>query len=116
LKWFPATRNMSDDDFEATLDLHATQAEHLKPITFMLIDVTEFFHSFADPDTLGWRDEYIIPRYNAAGVTKFAFQTQPDAAGTVESGAQPTIEGRANYPTAWFRTRERAYRWLSSPS
>ena len=116
LKWFPSTRTMTDDDFKATLELHATQAEHLQPITYMLIDATEFFHSFADPGVLAWRDENIIPRYNRAGVTKFAFQTQPDATGTVESGAQPAIEGRANFLTAWFRTREGAYQWLSSAS
>jgi hypothetical protein len=42
LKWFPSTRHMSDDDFKSTLELHAGQAERLKPIAFMLIDATEF--------------------------------------------------------------------------
>src|SRR5207248_8262678 len=48
LKWFPSTRQMTDEDFKASLELYTTQAERLQPITFMLIDATEFFHAFAD--------------------------------------------------------------------
>ena len=114
LKWFPATRQMSDDDFKTTTELYASQAEQLKPIQFMLIDATEFFHTFADPGTLAWRDEHIIPRYNAAGVTKFAFHMPPDTPNTVESGAAPAVEGPAAFPTGWFASRERAEQWLAS--
>src|SRR5437762_468122 len=42
-----------------------------------LIDATEFFHTFADNAALAWRDEHIIPRYNAMGVTRFAFHVPP---------------------------------------
>jgi len=113
LKWFPSTRQMTDDDFKATLELHASQAERLKPIAFMLIDATEFFHTFGDDGVMTWRDEQIIPRYNTAGVTKFAFHVPPGAPGTVESGGTPAVEGRANFPTGWFSTRQRAYAWLA---
>jgi len=94
LKWFPSTRHMTDDDFKATLELHTSQAERLQPIAFMLIDATEFFHTFGADDVMTWRDEQIIPRYNAAGVT-------------------PAVEGRASFPTGWFSTREGAYAWLA---
>jgi len=113
LKWFPSTRQMTDDDFKATLELYASQGERLQPVTFGLIDATEFFHTFADNEALVWRDERIIPRYNAMGVTKFAFQVPPGAPGTIEAGGQPAVEGRANFPTAWFSTREHAYQWLA---
>ena len=114
LKWFPATRQMTDDDFKATLDLHTSQSERLQPVPFMLIDATEFFHSFADASTLEWRDKHIIPRYNAAGVTRFAFHVPPGAPGTVESGGVPAVEGSANFPTAWFTTRAKAEEWLAN--
>jgi hypothetical protein len=104
---------MTDDNFKATLELHASQAERLKPIAFMLIDATEFFHTLGDATVMAWRDEQIVPPYNAAGVTKFAFHASPGAPGTVESGGTPAVEGRANFLTAWFSTREKAYEWLA---
>jgi hypothetical protein len=113
LKWFPSTRQMTDDDFKATLELYTSEGERLQPITSGLIDATEFFHTFADKETLAWRDEHIIPRYNAIGMTRFAFQLPPQAPGTVEAGGSPAVEGSATFPTAWFSTRERATRWLS---
>jgi hypothetical protein len=62
-----------------------------------------------------WRDSEIIPRYNEAGVAKFAFIANPSYPGpTVEAGAPPAPEGPAKFPTGWFKTREAAYRWLAS--
>ncbi len=113
LKWFAATRQMTDDDFKATLELYTSEGERLQPIESGLIDATEFFHTFAGNAALAWRDDHIIPRYNAIGVTKFAFHVPPDAPGTVEAGSAPTVEGRAAFPTGWFSTRERAIEWLS---
>ena len=50
-----------------------------------------FFHRWAD-DMMTWRDNAIIPHYNAGGVTKSAFITGegvPFPFPTVESGAAP---------------------------
>ena len=113
LQWFPSTRQMTDEDFKATLELHTSQAERLRPINSMLIDATEFFHTFGDGGVMAWRAEHIIPRYNAVGVRKFAFHVPPGAQGTIESGAKPAVEGGASFPTAWFTTREAAYQWLA---
>jgi len=115
LKWFVSTRQMTDNDFKATLELYASQGERLQPITCGLIDATEFLHTFADNEALAWRDEHILPRYNAMGMTKFAFHMPPAAPGTVEAGGTPAIEGRASFPTGWFSTRERASAWLAEP-
>ena len=111
LKWLPATREMTDDGFKATLDLLAAAGERVNP-RFMIIDATEFHHEFGE-GVMAWRDENIIPRYGAAGVTKFAFLVPDGAPGTMESGGAPSVEGRATFPTAWFSTRDRAYRWLA---
>ncbi len=113
LKWFAATGTMTDDDFKATLELYTSEGERLQPITSGLIDATEFFHTFADNSALAWRDEHIIPRYNAMGVTKFAFHVPPGAPGTVEAGGTPAVEAGAAFPTGWFSTRERASAWLA---
>jgi hypothetical protein len=111
LKWLPTTRDMTDDGFKDTLDLLAGAGERFRP-RFMIIDATEFMHRLGD-GVLEWRDENIMPRYGAAGVTKFAFLVADGAPGTVESGATPAPEGKATFPTGWFSTRERAYQWLA---
>jgi hypothetical protein len=57
---------------------------------------------------MAWRDQEIIPLYNAGGVTKFAFIA---GAGVpfpaVESGAVPAPEGPATFPPGWFAGRTR---------
>ena len=110
LSWLPSTSGMSDDGFKETLDLFAAEGERAKPV-YMLIDATEFDHELGE-GVLAWRDHEIIPRYNAAGVKKFAFLWPDGTPGTVESGGSPRAEGSANFPTGWFTGRERAYQWL----
>ena len=110
LSWLSSTSEMSDDGFKETLALFAAEGERAKP-GYMIIDATEFDHELGD-GVLEWRDREIIPRYNAAGVKKFAFLWPEGMPGTVESGGTPTPEGSANFPTGWFTGRERAYKWL----
>ena len=112
LRWLPG--ELSDADFKETLTLLADLGEQYKP-RCIIIDATEFHHQFG-PGVMEWRDENIIPRYGAAGVTKFAFLVNPGFPGTVESGGHPDAEGRATFPTGWFSTRERAYQWLAEAS
>jgi hypothetical protein len=102
---------MNDGGFRETLQLFAEAGERVRP-EFMLIDANEFHHEFGE-GVLEWRDDHIIPRYNAAGVTRFAFLLPEGTPGTLEAGAAPAVEGAANFPTARFTTRERAYRWLA---
>jgi len=110
LSWLPSTSEMGDDGFKETLELFATEGERAKP-DYMIIDATEFRHELGD-GVMEWRDSEIIPRYNAAGVRKFAFLWPDDMPGTVESGSTPVPEGPAEFPTGWFTGRERAYQWL----
>ena len=111
LEWLPATRDMDDDGFKETLQLFAGAGERIKP-PFMLIDANEFHHQFGE-GVMEWRDQHIIPRYNAAGVTKFAFLVPAGTPGTVEAGGTPGAEGSANFPTGWFSGRDSAYKWLA---
>lgn len=110
LTWLPSTSSMSDDGFKETLQLFAAEGERAKP-DYMLIDATEFHHEVG-AGVLEWRDREIIPRYNSAGVRKFAFVWPEGTPGTVESGGTPKPEGSADFPTGWFTGRERAYRWF----
>ena len=112
LTWSPETRSMDDDGFRQTLQLLADHGLKVRP-RFMIIDATQFRHTLAD-GTLAWRDEHIVPRYNEAGVQKFAFLATAAAPGTIEKGAEPAPDGPAAFPTAWFETRDRMYAWLAS--
>jgi hypothetical protein len=112
LRWLPETRDMSDDGFKETIQLLASEGERLRP-AYMFIDATEFFHQLGT-GVLDWRDEHVIPRYNAAGVTRFAFLMPDGTPNTVESGSAPHVEGRATFLTGWFITREKAYAWLTA--
>ena len=110
LTWLPSTSEMNDAEFKETLTLFASEGERVRP-AYMIIDATGFHHELGD-GVLEWRDREIIPRYNSAGVKRFAFLWPEDMPGTVESGGVPKPDGPAKFPTGWFTGRERAYQWL----
>jgi hypothetical protein len=110
LRWLATSAGMTDEDFRRSMERYAGHAkEHRTP--FMIVDVREFKHS-PGPDVAGWRDENIIPRYNAAGVKKFAFLLPPGVPGTVESGTPPAPEPPGDFPTGYFAGRDRIEAWF----
>lgn len=110
LRWLEASARMTDDDFMRSMERYAALAqEHRTP--FLLVDVTSFRHTPGE-DVAGWRDEHIIPRYNAAGVRRFAFLLPEGAPGTVESGTEPGSEPPGQFPTGYFAKRERILDWF----
>jgi len=111
LQWLPSTAEMTDDDFKATLELFAEQAERTGT-PLLLIDATDFGHQFGE-GVMAWRDQHIIPRYNASGTRRFAFHVPEGFPDTMEAGGQPVIDGSATFPTAWFTHRQHALDWLS---
>lgn len=116
LQWLPTTASMADEDWMTGLMIRAPEAEAAKA-SAILIDATEFRHTFGDREgAMAWRDDHVIPRYNRAGVKKFAFLMPESFPGpTAETGAEPQVDGRtAEFPTQWFGSRENAIAWLSS--
>jgi hypothetical protein len=110
LEWLEGSASMTDDDFMRSMERYAAFAEeHRTPN--MLVDVTKFRHSPGD-HVAPWRDEHIIPRYNAAGVTKFAFLVPPGGPGTVEAGSQPEREPPGSFPTGYFEDRQHIFDWF----
>jgi hypothetical protein len=108
LRWLPS--EMTDAAFMATLALYASEGEKLRPSS-MLIDATEFRHRFG-PNVMKWRDDFIIPRYGAAGVRKFAFHMPAGFPDTMEAGVREAVDGPAIFPTARFAERQHALDWL----
>ena len=99
LKWLPTTKDATETEARDTMALFAAETEKRKP-KFLIVDTTEFAHRWAD-DMMAWRNEEIIPLYNAGAVTKFAFITGGGVPfPTVESGADPAPDGPATSPPA----------------
>ena len=107
IRWYDTTSAMSGDDFNRFLATYAAQVEACgRPNG--LIDGVQFRMDMAKMSA-GWRDEHIIPRYNAAGIKKFAF-IMPE--GMPAIGAAPAPEGPADFPTGYFATRADALGWF----
>jgi len=112
LEWLEESADMTDDDFMGSMTRYAALTEeHRAPN--MLVDVTRFRHSPGER-VPRWRDEHIIPRYNAAGVRKFAFLVPRGASGTVERGHQPEKEPPGTFPTGYFEDRQDILEWFES--
>jgi hypothetical protein len=109
LGWFDTTEAMSAQDFKEWLVTFAESVER-SGRTRVLVDSTNFRMS---PDRMDgpWRDAEIIPRYNAAGVVKFAFHMPPDMP---LIGQQPALESPGRFPTGYFGRRRDALEWLAS--
>lgn len=112
LRWLSSTADATDADLKTTMESFAQESVERRPHT-LIVDTTEFRHGWGE-GMMQWRDTEIIPRYNEAGVAKFAFIANSTYPGpTVETGAAPAPEGPAKFPTGWFKTREAAYKWLA---
>jgi len=107
LRWFDTTADMSTSDFQAWLTKFAECVEKTGR-SRVLVDSTAFRMSPAKMDG-PWRDVNIIPRYNAAGVKKFAFH-MPDGMPLI--GQPPENEAPGKFPTGYFGTRRDALAWL----
>ena len=75
IRWYDSTAAMSQPQFQDWLSSFAGAVETARRAG-VLVDATSFAMGGAAMDD-GWRYENIIPRYNAAGVKRFAFH-MPD--------------------------------------
>ena len=110
LRWLDDSATMTDGDFKRWLERLASASE-ARPCSHLLIDITHFAHRPGE-DVAAWRDEHIIPRYNQAGVRKFAFLLPKGAPGTVAAGNQPAPEPPGNFPIGYFDDRDAIDAWF----
>ena len=107
IRWHDTTAALTKDGFQRFVEIFAGHVEACgRPAC--LIDATRFRMDMTHMDG-AWRDANIIPRYNAAGVARFAF-IMPE--GMPAIGAEPAPEGPASFPTAYFGSRAEALDWL----
>jgi len=109
IRWYDTTETMTVAQFHDWLDRFAGEVERRRRAG-VLVDGTSFLMNQSNMDD-EWRNEYIVPRYNAAGVRKFAFH-MPE--GMPAIGQAPAVEGPASFPTAYFARRQAALDWLAS--
>jgi len=107
IRWIDATAGMTSIDFKQWLTRFATDIARLGR-KLALVDAVQFRIA---PDNMdeAWRDANIIPRYNEAGVLRFAFVMPPQMP---LIGTPPAPEGPADFPTGYFGTRADAFAWL----
>ena len=107
IRWYDSTSEIDADTFNDWLSGFAGVVEHAGR-SGVLVDSVVFGMPM---ETMDWefRNTQIIPRYNAAGVQRFAFILP---AGSPPIGSDPYIDGPAQYPTAYFGARADAIGWL----
>jgi len=110
LRWFDTTSAMSADEFKQSLQAFARCVEDCGR-SRVLVDSTSFRMNPSNMDG-PWRDAQIIPRYNAAGVSRFAFH-MPEGMPLI--GTPPAVEGPGRFPTGYFGYRQDAIGWLTGP-
>ena len=107
IRWYDATEGMTSEQLNEWLGVFAGHVEARRRAG-VLVDSVQF-RMPTDRLQRGWRDEHIVPRYNAAGVRRFAF-VLPE--GAPRAGSEPAREGPAQFLTAYFTRRELATGWL----
>lgn len=110
--WSEATASMTEAQFRSGVERLADLIEREK-MPNAIVDVVKMAYRPA-ADFEEWRQAHIIPRYNAAGIRKFAFIFPDGFPGTVENGVPPAPEGKASFPFGYFVSRERAFAWLAT--
>ena len=106
LIWTTETAAMNNQDFKDALELFVGYAaEHSAPN--LLVDLRPFRHNMT-PELGKWRDEVIAPKYNAAGVKKFAYLI-----GSVDSANRPSQNAGEDFVTGYFESTESGRSWFS---
>jgi hypothetical protein len=111
LRWLPTDAPVTESAWKAVLALFATEAERARA-PFLLIDSREFRKEPFGDGVMRWRDDFIMPRYGAAGTQKFALLAPAGEPATIEAGGAEVIEDSAIFPTAWFSERANAEAWF----
>ena len=108
IDWKESTATMTDEDMKAELALFAGFVEK-KKAPRILVDVTKFRHRMS-PEVQEWRLKNISTRYNAAGVSRFAFIFPQDV--PIPQTMNQSSPGE-DFVTRAFAGRDEAVAWLT---
>ncbi|MDN5199812.1 hypothetical protein QQ008_00520 [Fulvivirgaceae bacterium BMA10] len=108
LIWKEETGNMVDWDFKATLYVYAGFAIEYQ-VHNLLVHIHHFRFGGAMSDELTtWRDKEVFPKYNEAGVLKFAFWGDASQLPPQDPPKSPV----ANFDTRFFSERADVDAWF----
>ena len=109
LQWKIATEEMKTADFKAALYTYAGFAiEYRTP--GLLVRIHDFrFNEAMSEEMTRWRDQQIFPKYNGAGVVKFAFLGSKEQLPPQD----PPQSALANFQTRFFADLNTAATWLN---
>lgn len=110
MDWFPATGEMSAEDFKRTLGV-AAEAALAHSVEGVLVDVREFRPNPVLAEICEWRERHIVPKYNQV-VRRFAWMTAAEAPQVPGDGKPFQNPGEA-YLSCWFCDEAAAIAWLS---
>ena len=110
MDWFPATGEMSAEDFKRTLGV-AAEAALAHSVEGVLVDAREFRPNPALAEICEWRERHIVPKYNQV-IRRFAWLTAAEAP-QVPGDGQPFQNPGEAYLSCWFRDEAAAITWLS---
>ena len=108
IRWYDGSEAMSAADFQDWVSAFAGEVENRRRPA-ILVDVTRFLMDRSGMDDDWWYKQ-IVPRYNAAGVKKFAFVALDGMPGI---GSPPAPSKGAAFPTGYFAHRQDALDWLN---
>jgi len=109
LDWFPATEELTLEDYKRTLTALADAvSEH--QAAGMLVNVRDFRSGVPGEDG-GWREEVIVPKYNTV-LKRFAWLAGEKPAELPGGGAPYCNEGE-DYENRWFRDEAEAVAWAN---
>ena len=107
LEWTAESADLTEQEFRAGLVRLAELVEQHRA-RHVLVDVRQFGYRPAR-DFSPWRYAEILPRYNAAGVGKFAFCVPAGA-----TGGEPAREKPGVFPTGYFDSQEAIDEWFAA--
>lgn len=111
MRWSEATADMTDAVFKDALEHFAAYAAE-PGASALLVDVRKFRHPVGD-DLGVWRGKEITPRYNDAGVTRFAYIAPPDMPTPPEGEPLEPLAPNEKFLTRFFGAEEGAVAWLT---
>lgn len=109
IRWFDSTSEMTSDEYMRWVSVFAGKVSE-KRRAGILVDAVQFSMPTESIDR-GWINKQIIPKYNLAGIKKYAVILP---CGIPQLGVNTEQENQASYVTAYFSLRTKALGWLSS--
>jgi hypothetical protein len=108
--WLPATEGMDMDAFKDALRVYASKAvKH--GIRACRVDLRDF-RAQPSAEIESWRRQEIIPQYNRAGVTRFAYLMPPGATPPPMSTGGEGNEAGEDFDTRFFNNEQECMDWL----